>query len=177
MPGSLTEHAMPAVLLVFALLVLAACGDDDDVSYGCFNGSCPCYEGEQCVIPCDSPPCHIDCGEGSSCYAECANGSCRCRQGSACEFECFSPPCHVRCDEGTACSGECENGSCTCGADSSCYFACLDSNCGASCGPGSSCVLECVLGRAGDGHCTFDRCDGKREVCDDGVVVCNAPCP
>jgi hypothetical protein len=166
---------MPAVLLSLMFL-LAACGDDD-VSYGCVNGSCACHEGDHCSIACASPPCHIECAEGSRCEAECANGTCTCQDGSDCAFGCASPPCHVHCERGTECSGECENGGCTCGDGSSCYFACLDSNCGVSCGRGSSCVLECVLGRAGEGHCDFDRCDGEEVLCDDGVVACNAPCP
>jgi len=169
---------LQVALGLIALLVLAACGDDE-VDYGCQNGSCPCYEGDECQIACVGPPCHVDCWAGSSCVAECGNGTCNCREGSECAFGCQSPPCHVNCEAHTECSGQCANGSCSCGPDSSCHFECLDGNCSASCAAGSSCTLECPNVRAGEGGCRFDACAaGATEVCAGGTIVtCGAVCP
>jgi hypothetical protein len=170
---------MQRVLSLAVLILVAGCGDDDDVNYDCGNGSCPCLPGDECQIACAAPPCHIDCEYGSTCIAQCANGTCRCRQDSTCAFGCLSPPCHVSCELGSHCSGECANGTCSCGSNSSCHFECLDGNCSASCGAGSSCTLECLSGRAGERGCDFDACAaGATEVCAGGTVItCGAPCP
>ena len=165
-------------MLRFAVLAMwVGWGCGEPVTQTCANGTCVCEAEAECDLPCDAPPCHLDCLEGSTCEGQCANGDCACAPGATCAFSCHAPPCHVECaGDNPSCDGACANGQCTCGPASTCAFTCDAPPCHADCEAGATCSLTCPDGI--DGNCSLDRCDAAPMTCPDGITaVCGLPCP
>ncbi len=149
--------------LAGAFLVLTLVGCDDDGPGGCRGGTCTCFAGEACDVPCDEPPCTLVCeGNNPDCRGECANGDCLCGAGSSCDFACTAPPCHADCGQNSSCGAECANGDCSCGPGASCTFSCNASPCHVACEQNSTCNAECANGScvcAAGASCTFTCLD------------------
>lgn len=158
-------------------VTVADCTAFGDCYVGCSD------RGEICAIDCAGiGACEVGCTNETICSQNCTGGvQCTgsCADGSQCTTNCQgSAQCSFTCSGSATCGVDCR-GAATCGPvqcqdTAQCEVNCESaSSCAVRCEDEAGCLLRCGAATA----CEFEVCQGTTEVCADGVITCNLPCP